>query len=276
VADAVGGAIDDIAQTADGFVAAGSVREGSLNRPRIWESSDGEKWESTWTDTTQGALTSVAALDETVVAGGAHGDNTSQLLPGMWVRTSRDEWAVRDIAGDGQCCGVIESVAVAGGQLFALDQASISDGTNRRTLLLTSRDAVAWQTAELASSFVGSALSVAPNGSLLALGSALSDGGVSAPAILAGPPPDTREALTREEAVAAARYAGGGSDDVKSARLGLYGDLHLTPITSSSPVPPSQLVWRVDFDYRYPDGSYQVVIVDAYSGQLVETTGVVN
>jgi hypothetical protein len=32
----------------------------------------------------------------------------------------------------------------------------------------------------------------------------------------------------------------------------------------------------MDYDYRYPDGSSQVVIVDAYSGQLIETTGVVD
>lgn len=80
--------------------------------------------------------------------------------------------------------------------------------------------------------------------------------------------------LSRDAAIEAARAFAGV--DVKSARLGLYQDLHLTPITSSSPVPPSQLVWRVDYDYRYPDGSSQVVIVDAYSGQLIETTGVVN
>jgi hypothetical protein len=270
VADAVGGAIDDIAQTADGFVAAGSVREGSLNRPRIWESSDGEKWESTWTDTREGAMNSVTALDETVVAGGVLGQNTSQLLPGMWVRTSRDEWAVRDIAGDGQCCGVIESVAVAGSQLFALDQASNSDGTDRRTLLLTSRDAVAWQTAELANSFTGSALSVAPNGSLLALGSALSDGDVPAPAILVVPHPGSPTGLTRDKAVAAARQFAGvtQSTPVLSADQGPCGRFDPDPNLKASPPPADHLVWRVAF--APPGQPSQSVIIDYYSGALIE------
>jgi hypothetical protein len=82
--------------------------------------------------------------------------------------------------------------------------------------------------------------------------------------------------MSRDQAVAAARHAAGASNDVKSARLGPYQDLHLTPLTSQPAAPLSQLVWRIDFDYRYPDGSFQVVIVEAYSGQLIETTGVVN
>jgi hypothetical protein len=99
------------------------------------------------------------------------------------------------------------------------------------------------------------------SGALIELGAAVSD--------FASP-------LTRDEAIAAARNAAGASNDVKSARLGPYQDLHLTPLTSQPAAPLSQLVWRIDFDYRYPDGSFQVVIVEAYSGQLIETTGVVN
>jgi hypothetical protein len=70
------------------------------------------------------------------------------------------------------------------------------------------------------------------SGALIELGAAISD---------ASP-------LTRDEAIAAARNAAGASYAVTSARLGLYQDLHLTPITSSSPMPPSQLVGRIDFD----------------------------
>ena len=269
VADAVGGAIDDIAQTADGFVAVGSVRNGSSNRPRVWESSDAEKWEATWTDTKEGALNSVTPLDKMVVAGGVLGQNTTQLLPGMWVRTSRDEWTSRDIAG-GQCCGVIESVAAAGGQLVALDQAFIFDGTNRRTLVLTSRDGVAWQTAELASSFTGSALSVAPNGSLLALGSALNDGGVPAPAILVIPILESRTGLTRDDAIAAARQFApmGESAPVLSADQGPFGRFDPDPNLKASPPPPDHLVWRVAF--APPGQPSQSVILDYYSGALIE------
>ncbi len=271
VADAVGGAIDDIAETADGFVAVGSVRNGSSNRPRVWESSDGEKWEATWTDARAGALNSVTTLDKMVVAGGVLGDNTTQLLPRMWVRTARDEWATRAVAG-GQCCGVIESVTAAGGELVALDQAFIFDGTDRRTLVLTSRDGAAWHQVELANSFVGSALSIAPDGRVVALGSALSEGDVPAPAILAVPNPESAKPLARDAAIAAARaFAGVDAETpIISAEYGPFAQFEPDPNEKNSPPSPDHLVWHVAFGSVH---SLTVsVILDFYSSELIELT----
>jgi hypothetical protein len=111
---------------------------------------------------------------------------------------------------------------------------------------------------------------VAPNGSLLALGSALSDGDVPAPAILVVPHPGSPTGLTRDKAVAAARQFAGvtQSTPVLSADQGPFGRFDPDPNLKASPPPADHLVWRVAF--APPGQPSQSVIIDYYSGALIE------
>jgi hypothetical protein len=171
----------------------------------------------------------------------------------------------------GECCGDIASVAAGSGQLFALDQAFVFDGTNRRTIVLTSRDGFDWQTFELPDSFTGSALSIAQDGRLLALGSALSED-VPAPAIFAVASSSSATSLTRPEAIAAAREFAllGESTKVLAADQGPFRQFDPSPNPKASSPPPDTLVWRVIFETG-DSGQIRIVTLDAHSGELIET-----
>jgi hypothetical protein len=183
VGDAAGGGIDDVIRTSEGFVAVGSVRDGTSNRARVWESSDGEKWEAAWTDSREGALLSVAVFNQTVIAGGTIGSNTTSLKPAIWIRTSRNAWTEQD-PGLG-CCGQVGSVAQLGNALFALAQTFVADGSDQRTMLLKSTDGEAWQSTPLPESFGGIRLAVLRDNTLVALGNVINgeDQGPPVPAM---------------------------------------------------------------------------------------------
>lgn len=186
VADAAGGGIEDVVRTKSRFLAVGSVADGLKTRGRVWESTDGENWTATWTDTADGAFSSVAASGDNLLVAGVAPTDAARMTPRIWSRSTEGAWTVQDL-GDGGCCGDVVSVVERAGTLLALEKTFAEDGSNDRTLLLRMLDATGAQTSEespLPASFNGRGLTTLSDGGLLAFGSARSDGDVPAPAIL--------------------------------------------------------------------------------------------
>jgi hypothetical protein len=186
VADAAGGGIEDAVRTKSGFVAGGSVADGPKTRGRVWESTDGETWTATWTDTADSAFGSVAATGDNLLVGGVAPTPAARMTPRIWSRSAEGAWTAQDL-GDGECCGDVVAVVEHGGALVALEKAFAEDGSNDRALLVRMLDATSAEgsvVSPLPASFNGRGLTTLADGGLLAFGSARSDGDVPAPAIL--------------------------------------------------------------------------------------------
>jgi hypothetical protein len=88
--------------------------------------------------------------------------------------------------------------------------------------------------------------------------------------------PNTRAALTRSEAIAAARefLSPEESASVLGAEEGQFRLFEPDPNLKASPPPPDTLVWKVVFGTG-DGGQIRIVILDARSGDLIETTAAV-
>jgi hypothetical protein len=258
----------DVVADPDGFVSVGLQRDNTDLRPAAWRSSDGLKWEQVGVPagTRDGAMSAIAAANGKLVA---IGGSATDAEAGALIWRSTDNGITWQLVYQGSCCQMLTGVVATTRGFVATGTATDGSGT----VALTSSDGSNWAVeGVIAPTSVRGLVATERLGLLAWSGSEGETNSVYS--ILFAPPPTSP--MSRDQAVAAARHAAGASNDVKSARLGPYQDLHLTPLTSQPAAPLSQLVWRIDFDYRYPDGSFQVVIVEAYSGQLIETTGVVN
>jgi hypothetical protein len=258
----------DVMAVPGGCVSVGLQREDTDFRPAVWRSSDGLKWEqmAAPASTTDGAMSAVAATNGVLVAiAGSATDAEAASV--VW--RSTDGGATWKQTYRAICCQRLSGIA--GTPAGFVVSGTATDGTG--TVALTSADGAKWDLAgPIASTSVDGLLQTQGHGMIAWAGSQAETNSVYS--ILFAP--SASNPLSRDEAIAVARtYAGvDEAARVNSAERGPYGRFDLEANDKASPPPMDALVWQVIF--RSGDGyDLRIVVLDAYSGELIETTAAI-
>jgi hypothetical protein len=252
-----------------GFVIVGRTGD----QPAVWTSRDGHEW------------VSVAPLPEspnTVLEGLAPGpgglvtlaigpapsdDPTGEGLRAVSPWTSSDGKSWRATSPRPMLRSSGTAIVQVGEVYLAIGFAS-----NGQASVATSIDGASWQTENIPDLRQTESFRLVSDGRRVILDGQGADGR----SITLLGTPNTRAALTRSEAIAAARefLSPEESASVLGAEEGQFRLFEPDPNLKASPPPPDTLVWKVVFGTG-DGGQIRIVILDARSGDLIETTAAV-
>jgi hypothetical protein len=260
-------AIDEMAGA---FVIVGRTGD----QPAVWTSRDGHEWvrvaslpESPNT-VLQGLAPGPGGLVTLAIGPAPSDDPTGEGLRAVSPWTSSDGKSWRAMSRSPMLSSSGGTAIVHVGEVYL----AIGFASNGQASVATSIDGASWQTEIIPDLGQTESLRLVSDGRRVILDEQGADGR----SITLLGAPTSRAALTRSEAVAAARefLSPGESAGVLGAEEGQFGHFEPDPNLKASPPPPDTLVWKVVFETGDGDQT-RIVILDAHSGDLIEITAAV-